>query len=293
MFAQTRGTYAPQERQGPPADGWAANPALPAPDYEQPTWSTSSGARPPAGGPPSARARENQYGQISGPPPGMGGAPYAPAPERRRTTRWVVLIAAALLLVFVLSAGAYAFSQGLLGGNTSNGIAQQPTATSTLAPTATNTAEPTATKTAAPTATNTPKPTATNTPKPTATATPIIISASSGTLQGTFSFDFDTGVQTSTGADVFWDQHTSVIRTLNPINGATIVNLGVVNFNNITLAQLKSQSYSTTPLDGNNDATNVLVAGDVFAVHTSSGHYAKVKVVTYGYNLQLQWVTYG
>ncbi len=77
-----------------------------------------------------------------------------------------------------------------------------------------------------------------------------------------------------------------------PENGATIVNLGVVNFNSITKAQLQSYSYSTTPIDGNNDATNQLVNGDVFAVHTSDGHYAKVKIVTYGYNLQIQWVTY-
>ena len=43
---------------------------------------------------------------------------------------------------------------------------------------------------------------------------------------------------------------------------------------------------------GNNDPANRLVAGDVFAVLTNKGNYAKVKVVTYGYDLQIQWVTY-
>jgi serine/threonine protein kinase len=282
----------PPGNQGPPPiGGWAASQTPPPPDYEQPTWSTSSGAGQPA------RGGGNAYGQFSGPPPGIGGAPYVPAPQRRRNTRLIVIIAGALALVILFSAGAYAFSQGVFSGSSSNGIAQQPTnttapaATDTTQPTATNTAEPTATNTPEPTATNTPRPTPTHTPQP--TATPVIISSGSGTLQGTFLFDFDTGQQTSTGADVWWDQQTSVIRTMNPVNGATIVNLGVVNFNNVTLAQLKSKSYSSTPLDGNNDATNVLVAGDVFAVHTSNGHYAKVKVVTYGYNLAIQWVTYG
>jgi hypothetical protein len=37
---------------------------------------------------------------------------------------------------------------------------------------------------------------------------------------------------------------------------------------------------------------NQLVNGDVFAVLTNQGNYAKVKVLEYGYNLQIQWVTY-
>ena len=123
---------------------------------------------------------------------------------------------------------------------------------------------------------------------------PVIVSSGLATLHGTLFFDFDRGVELATlnTADVFWHQYTAVIRTMDPINGATIVNLGAVNFNNIALAQLKSYRYSTTPLDGNNDATNLLVAGDVFAVHTSSGHYAKVLIMVYGYNLGIQWVTY-
>ena len=34
------------------------------------------------------------------------------------------------------------------------------------------------------------------------------------------------------------------------------------------------------------------MAGDVFAVRTNQGNYAKVKVLTYGYDLQIRWVTY-
>ena len=34
------------------------------------------------------------------------------------------------------------------------------------------------------------------------------------------------------------------------------------------------------------------MAGDVFAVLTNQGNYSKVKVITYGYDLNIQWVTY-
>ena len=85
---------------------------------------------------------------------------------------------------------------------------------------------------------------------------------------------------------------TAVLRQLVPQNGAALVNLGPVDFASITPDTLSSLTYSTTPIDGNNDPSNKLTTNDVFAVRTSSGNYAKVKVVAYGYDLQLHWVTY-
>jgi hypothetical protein len=32
--------------------------------------------------------------------------------------------------------------------------------------------------------------------------------------------------------------------------------------------------------------------GDVFAVHSNAGNFAKIKVHSYGYNLGVQWVTF-
>ncbi len=125
-----------------------------------------------------------------------------------------------------------------------------------------------------------------------------VVSSGTTILHGTFSFDFDAGVQSGVGQgpvppfDVFWDQHTAVVRTLDPHNGAALINLGVVDFNSITPDTLSSLAYSTAPINGNNDPSNKLVTGDVFAVHTSSGNFAKVKVLTYGYDLHIQWVTY-
>ena len=124
--------------------------------------------------------------------------------------------------------------------------------------------------------------------------TGTIVSSGTAVLHGTWFFDFDAGAQVSGGptADVFWHQHTAILRTLDPQNSTALANLGHVDFASITPDTLSSLTYSTTPIDGNNDPTNKLTTNDVFAVRTSSGNYAKVKVVTYGYDLHLQWVTY-
>ena len=63
-----------------------------------------------------------------------------------------------------------------------------------------------------------------------------IVAQGTGTvLKGTFMFDFDTGTQSVAGPisptmDVFWDQHTATVRSMDPIQGAKIINLGAVNF---------------------------------------------------------------
>jgi hypothetical protein len=124
--------------------------------------------------------------------------------------------------------------------------------------------------------------------------TGTIVSSGTAVLHGTWHFDFDAGAQVSggPGADVWWEQKTAILRDLVPQNGAALANLGHVDFGSITPDTVSSLTYSTAPIDGNNDATNKLTTNDVFAVRTSSGNYAKVKVVAYGYDLQLQWVTY-
>jgi hypothetical protein len=108
------------------------------------------------------------------------------------------------------------------------------------------------------------------------------------TIKGTFLYDFDL----VDANDVWWDQHTGSIRTMDPQNGATLANIGVTNFAAVTAAQLHGLSLGSTPIDGNNDSTNKLVNGDVWAVHTDGGHYVKVVVVSYGYNIVINYVVY-
>jgi hypothetical protein len=125
-------------------------------------------------------------------------------------------------------------------------------------------------------------------------AATVVDSGVNTILKGTFSFDFDNGVQSGSSAttDVWWEQETDVLRQMAPSNSAKILNLGAVNFNDLTAANLQSLPYTTSPIPGNNNATNVLTANDVFAVLTTSGNYAKVQVVAYGYDLTINWVTY-
>jgi len=124
--------------------------------------------------------------------------------------------------------------------------------------------------------------------------TGAIVSSGIGVLHGTWLFDFDAGTETtsSAAADVWWEQKTAILRAMVPRNSATLVNLGPVDFTSLTPDTLSSLTYASTAIDGNNDATNKLTANDVFAVRTTSGNYAKVKVTAYGYDLHIQWVTY-
>jgi len=125
---------------------------------------------------------------------------------------------------------------------------------------------------------------------------PYLATVSSGTtvLQGTATFDLDTGTQ-HTGTppgDLWWEQQTATVRDMKPMAGAKIVNLGHIDFNAITAAQLQGLPYGTAAIPGNPDATNQLTDGDVFAVLTNAGYYAKVQVLHYDYNMTIRWATY-
>ncbi len=120
-----------------------------------------------------------------------------------------------------------------------------------------------------------------------------ILSQGTATIKGTFSLDCETGVVASTAtSDIFWRQQTNIERQMEPLGTAQIVNLGVIDFNSVTPFTLPSYAYSSTPINGDNNATNKLVVGDVFCVKTREGNYAKLQVVTYGYDLVVKWVTY-
>jgi hypothetical protein len=121
-----------------------------------------------------------------------------------------------------------------------------------------------------------------------------IVSQGTATIKGTWLFDCEAGTITAPGAtlDIWWEQQTAIQRKMVPQGGAKIVNLGVVDFNAVTPAALQSYDYTTTPIIGNNDASNKLVVGDVFCVKTIEGNYSKLQVVTYGYDLVVKWVTY-
>jgi len=119
-------------------------------------------------------------------------------------------------------------------------------------------------------------------------ASAALVSSGVFDLTGTFSFDFDTGVQgsfiTDAGQDVFWEQFTSTTRALVPENGAQIVNLGNVNFATLTATALQSLTYGSSQILGS-DVGNQLTFGDVFAIKTTDGNFAKAIVSYPGFDL--------
>lgn len=121
-----------------------------------------------------------------------------------------------------------------------------------------------------------------------------IVSQGTAIIKGTWLFDCETGnnVANDGTADIWWEQIDTVKRQMVPRGNAQIVNLGIVNFAQVTPASLLSYNYSSNPVIGNNDASNKLVNGDVFCVKTREGNYCKLQVVAYDYNLKVNWVTY-
>jgi hypothetical protein len=121
-----------------------------------------------------------------------------------------------------------------------------------------------------------------------------VVSSGSGTIRGTWLWDADSGSEVNAGpaADIWWEQQTESQRQMARWNSATLVNVGVVDFESVDAEQLSKLAYTTTPIPGNAVGENQLVTGDVFAVRSTDGNFAKVKVLAYGYNLGIQWVTY-
>ncbi len=128
-------------------------------------------------------------------------------------------------------------------------------------------------------------------------AASILAQDSSQVIQGTYLFDFDTGTHSPDPGmagdwDIWWQQKTRVERSMTPRNGAQLSYLGLVDFDPITFAELQSLTYSSAEIVADNNSSNLLVDGAVFAVKTTSGNYTKVQVLNYGYNIELRFVTY-
>ena len=122
------------------------------------------------------------------------------------------------------------------------------------------------------------------------------ISRGSGTLRGTWLFDLDAGREVAYSeqakADIWWQQETSVQRQMTPWQNASICYLGKLPWNTVNFTGLAGLNYSDQPINGDDNASNLLKPGAMFAVRTGMGNYAKVKVKSYGYNLKIRWQTY-
>jgi hypothetical protein len=68
--------------------------------------------------------------------------------------------------------------------------------------------------------------------------------------------------------------------------------LGAVDFDAIASSELRVERFTDVPIDGSNTGANQLTPGTVVAIRTRHGQYAKMQVVSYGYDLLIKWVTY-
>jgi hypothetical protein len=64
-------------------------------------------------------------------------------------------------------------------------------------------------------------------------------------------------------------------------------------FDAINLPYIQSVTLSTDWINGSDSDSNQIPAGTVVLYLTSEGRYGKFRVSEYGYNLTLQWATYG
>ncbi|MGA9995009.1 MAG: hypothetical protein WBP93_06330 [Pyrinomonadaceae bacterium] len=113
------------------------------------------------------------------------------------------------------------------------------------------------------------------------------------------SIDLD---QTTNGVqveDISWSIWKTGDRRMTPLGSARIVvvssirvRIGLTDFEKLSVAQLQGLNYSNVSISGNDDKGNELSEGDIFAVLTTEGNYAKVQVVKYGETLKIRWVTY-
>jgi hypothetical protein len=112
-------------------------------------------------------------------------------------------------------------------------------------------------------------------------------------VRGTWSYDLDSGIQTTEdGADFQWELDTAVKRYLAPHNGAGFLVVGIRDFDSLTLRELEKLHYSSQKIDGSNESYNQIPQRTVVAYKTKQGRFGKFIVDDYGRDLTIRWVTY-
>jgi hypothetical protein len=119
-----------------------------------------------------------------------------------------------------------------------------------------------------------------------------VVSSGNVTIATNQLFDVDAGKAPpakASKADVLWQLLASQFKMAPaPQTKATLVNMGFdFDFDSIDAARLTTLTYTADPIPADR-----LGVGDVFAVHSGDGNFAKVRVLVLATELGLQWVTY-
>ena len=118
-----------------------------------------------------------------------------------------------------------------------------------------------------------------------------VVSSGFGTIPADSLFDVDTGKRPPAGgrgADLTWQRPPPDWRMAPaPQTNATLAHIGVVDFDSIDAERLSRLSYAPTPIP-----LNQLENGNVFAVRSADGNFAKIRVFALAVEIGIQWVTY-
>ncbi|MDZ7334113.1 MAG: hypothetical protein ONB32_03045 [candidate division KSB1 bacterium] len=66
----------------------------------------------------------------------------------------------------------------------------------------------------------------------------------------------------------------------------------ILDYNQITLADIQKASLSSGKINGSNNSQNQLLTGTILVYQTSEGRYGKMQINQYGYDLYFKWLTY-
>ena len=125
-----------------------------------------------------------------------------------------------------------------------------------------------------------------------------VVFTGSATMPADSSLNLANGTSAQ-GGHIRWD-HTdpSGGRVMRPQGNCMLANLGAVDYDAITHAELQDLTYSQASIHGDAGPANQLNTNSVFAVFNRSVQpaanfeYAKVQVTNYGANIQVRWRTY-
>lgn len=118
-------------------------------------------------------------------------------------------------------------------------------------------------------------------------------SDSSYKVRGTYSVDLDLGIQAKgrNDSDFWWQQKTDTERSIMPKNGAKFCVIGQSSNQSLTNIELAKLSYSSSEILANNNHSNRIPNGTQVAYKTKQGRYGLMKILNYGYNLEIEFKT--
>lgn len=114
------------------------------------------------------------------------------------------------------------------------------------------------------------------------------------TVRGTFSLNLDLGVQAKglVDCDFWWQQKDKIRRSIVPKNGAEFCIIGQKQPMPVSKSDLEKLNYSDTEIIADNSQANQIPTGMILGYITKEGRFGYMKILSYGYDLEIEFYTY-